>query len=148
LTLYFSCTRGIKNEHERNRTTQGAATTADLLPQQQPQMKDVNKSLPLLLQMRRDWLQATQRLDCRPRESLKRRGKDSLTIGLFDGDPSCRFCGMETETVQHLVCHCEALSRQCYNVSGELIMEPKDLCTATVRDLCLFIRKTGLSKLG
>jgi hypothetical protein len=33
--------RGIKNEHERNRATQGAATTADLLPQQQPQMKDV-----------------------------------------------------------------------------------------------------------
>ena len=29
------------------------------------------------------------------------------TIGLFDGDPSCRFCGMETETVQHLVCRCE-----------------------------------------
>ena len=33
------------------------------------------------------------------------------TIGLFDGDPSCRFCGMETETVQHLVCHYKALSR-------------------------------------
>jgi hypothetical protein len=40
LTLYFYSTRGIKNEHERNRTTQGAATAADLLPQQQPQMKD------------------------------------------------------------------------------------------------------------
>jgi hypothetical protein len=41
--VYFSRTRGIKNEHERNRTTQGAATTADLLPQQQPQMKDVEQ---------------------------------------------------------------------------------------------------------
>jgi hypothetical protein len=70
------------------------------------------------------------------------------TIGLFDGDPSCRFCGMETETVQHLVCCCEALSRQRYNVFGELNLEPKDLSTATVRDLYLFIRNTGLSKLG
>ena len=40
------------------------------------------------------------------------------TIGLFDGDPSCRYCGMETETVQHIACHCEALSRQRYNVFG------------------------------
>jgi hypothetical protein len=70
------------------------------------------------------------------------------TIGLFERDPSCRFCGMETETVQHLVCRREALSRQRYNVFGELILEPKDLSTATVRDLCLFIRNTGLSKLG
>jgi hypothetical protein len=70
------------------------------------------------------------------------------TVGLFDGDPSCRFCGMETETVQHLVCHCEALSHQRYNVFGVLFLEPKDLSTATVRDLCSFIRNTGLSKLG
>jgi hypothetical protein len=46
-------------------------------------------------------------------------------IGLFDGDPSCRFCGMETETVQHLVCCCEALSRQRYNVLGVMFLEPK-----------------------
>jgi hypothetical protein len=37
---------------------------------------------------------------------------------------------------------------QVYFVFGELIIEPKELCTATVRDLCLFIRNTGLSKLG
>jgi hypothetical protein len=43
LILYFSHTHGIKNEHERNRTTQAAATTAILLPQQQPQMKDVEQ---------------------------------------------------------------------------------------------------------
>jgi hypothetical protein len=49
------------------------------------------------------------------------------TIGLFDRNPSCRLCGMKTETVQHLVCCCEALSRQRYNVFGELILEPKDL---------------------
>jgi hypothetical protein len=26
-----------------------------------------------------------------------------FTIGLCDGDPICRLCGMETETVQHIV---------------------------------------------
>jgi len=29
------------------------------------------------------------------------------TMGLFDGDPFCRFCGMETETVQHIIWCCE-----------------------------------------
>jgi len=27
-------------------------------------------------------------------------------MGLFVGDPICRFCGMETETVQHIICCC------------------------------------------
>jgi hypothetical protein len=30
-------------------------------------------------------------------------------MGLFDRDPDCRFCRMETETVQHIICCCEAL---------------------------------------
>jgi hypothetical protein len=64
------------------------------------------------------------------------------TMGLFSGDPSCRFCRMETETVQHITCCCEALARQCYNIFGELVLEPKDISTATLRDLRLFIRNT------
>jgi hypothetical protein len=28
-------------------------------------------------------------------------------IGLFEGDPTCRFCRMETETVYHIICCCE-----------------------------------------
>ena len=47
------------------------------------------------------------------------------TMGLFNGDPSCRFCGMETETVQHITCCCESLARQRYNVFGELFVQPK-----------------------
>ena len=35
-------------------------------------------------------------------------------MGLFDGVPTCRFCRMETETVQHIICCCEALARQRY----------------------------------
>ena len=60
-------------------------------------------------------------------------------VGLFDGDRICRFCGMETETVQHIICCCEALARQHYNVFGKLVVKPKDINTSSVRDLCLFI---------
>jgi len=65
-------------------------------------------------------------------------------MGLFDGDPTCRFCRMETETVQLIICCCEALARQRNNVFGKLIVEPKDISTASVKGLCLFIRGTGL----
>jgi hypothetical protein len=43
--------------------------------------------------------------------------------------------------VQHIICCCEALARQRYNVFGKLTAEPKYISTASVRDLCLFIRK-------
>jgi hypothetical protein len=65
-------------------------------------------------------------------------------MGLYSGDPSCRFCGMETETAQHTICSCETLSRQRYNVFGKPLVEPKEISTASVRDLCLFFRVTGL----
>jgi hypothetical protein len=60
-------------------------------------------------------------------------------MGLFKGDPTCRFCRKETETVQHIICCCEALARRHYNVFGNPFVEPKDISTASVRDLCLFI---------
>jgi hypothetical protein len=68
-------------------------------------------------------------------------------MGLFDGDPTCRFCRMETETVQHIICCCEVLACQCCNVFGKLFAEPKDISTASVRDLCLLISGTGLLNL-
>jgi hypothetical protein len=68
-------------------------------------------------------------------------------MGLFDGDPTCRFRRMETETVQRIICCCEALARQHYNVFGKLIAETKDISTASVRDLCLFIRGTEVLNL-
>ena len=66
------------------------------------------------------------------------------TMGLFDGDPICRFCGMETERVQHIICCCKALARQRYSVFGRPTVEPKDVSTVSIRDLCLFIRGAGL----
>jgi hypothetical protein len=47
------------------------------------------------------------------------------TMGLFDGDPTCRFCRLEPETVQHIICCCETLARQRYNVFGNPFVEPK-----------------------
>jgi hypothetical protein len=37
-------------------------------------------------------------------------------LGLFNDNPSCRFCRMETERVQNIICCCEALARERYNV--------------------------------
>jgi predicted amidophosphoribosyltransferase len=67
-----------------------------------------------------------------------------FNIGLFEGDPICRYCGMETETVQHIVCRCEALARQRYEVFGKLSTEPKDISTASIWELYLFIRSAGI----
>jgi hypothetical protein len=71
-------------------------------------------------------------------------------MGLFDGDPTCRFCGKETETVQHIICCCEALARQRYNVFGfgSLEVIPTDIHAASVRDLYLLIRGKGLQILS
>jgi hypothetical protein len=49
------------------------------------------------------------------------------TMGLFGGDPTCRFCRMETETVQHITCCCGALACQFYNVFGNPFVEPKGI---------------------
>jgi hypothetical protein len=70
-----------------------------------------------------------------------------LTMSLFEGDPTCRFCRKEAETEQHTICHCETLARRRFNVLGNPIVEPNDISTVSVRDLCLFIRGTGLLKL-
>jgi ferredoxin-thioredoxin reductase catalytic subunit len=67
-----------------------------------------------------------------------------VIMGLFDGDPNCRFCRKKTETVHHIICCCEALARQGYNIFGNLFIEPKDISTASVRDFRLFIKGTGL----
>jgi hypothetical protein len=68
-------------------------------------------------------------------------------MGLFDGDPTCRFCRKENETAQHIICSCEALARQRY-VFGNLFVEPKEISTASAKALCLYIKGTGLLNLS
>jgi hypothetical protein len=65
-------------------------------------------------------------------------------MGLFGGDPTCRFCRKKAETVQHIICCCEVLARQRYKVFGNPLVEPKDISTTSVKDLCLFIRGIGM----
>jgi hypothetical protein len=40
------------------------------------------------------------------------------------------------------------LAHKRHNFFGSLVVEPIDIHTATVKDLCLFIRGTGLWNLG
>jgi hypothetical protein len=65
------------------------------------------------------------------------------TMGLYEGDPTCRFCRNEAETVQHIICCCDALARQRYNVFGSLEAEPTDIRTTSVRGLCLSYEAQG-----
>jgi ribonuclease HI len=65
-------------------------------------------------------------------------------MGLFEGDLTCKFCGSETETVQRIICGCEALARQRYKIFGKMFVEPRDISMAPLKDLCLFIRGTGI----
>jgi hypothetical protein len=69
------------------------------------------------------------------------------TMGLFEGDPVCRICRQEAETVQHIICHCEVMARRQFNVFGDSVVEPKVIQAVTVRDLCLFIRGIRLLNL-
>jgi hypothetical protein len=65
------------------------------------------------------------------------------TMGLFEGNPACRFCRQEAETVQHIICHCEGMARWRFNVFGDLVVEAQDISTASVRELCLDIEAQG-----
>ena len=69
------------------------------------------------------------------------------TMGLFDGDPTCRFCRKETNNAAYCLLLRGIGSSALYNAFGNPFVEPKDISTASVRDLCLFIRGTGLLNL-
>jgi hypothetical protein len=70
--------------------------------------------------------------------------KHLRNMGLFEGDPTCRFCRKEAERAQHIICGCEVLACQRYKIFGYPFVEPKDISTASVRNPCLFIIGTGL----
>jgi hypothetical protein len=60
-------------------------------------------------------------------------GKYLNIMGLFDGDPTCIFCRMETKTGHHIICCCEAIAHQHSNFFGELFAEPKDISMASLK---------------
>jgi hypothetical protein len=55
--------------------------------------------------------------------------------GLFDRDPTCRSCRMDTKQCSTITCCCEVLARQRYTVFGKLFAEPKAVSTAALRGL-------------
>jgi hypothetical protein len=60
---------------------------------------------------------------------------------------TCRFCRKQAETVQHIICGCKALDDQRYSVFRHPFVEPKDISSASVSNLCPFIRGAGLLNL-
>jgi hypothetical protein len=53
--------------------------------------------------------------------------KHLRTTGLFEGDPTCRYCRKEAETVHLIICGCEVLARQRCSVFGYPSVEPLPL---------------------
>jgi hypothetical protein len=51
--------------------------------------------------------------------------KHLRTMSLFEGDPTCRFCRKEAETVQHVICGWVAVARQRYDVFGHPVCQTK-----------------------
>jgi hypothetical protein len=48
------------------------------------------------------------------------------------------------QTVYHIICCCEVLGLQRYKFFGKVFAEPEDISMASLKDLCLFVRGTGL----
>jgi hypothetical protein len=49
--------------------------------------------------------------------------------------------------MHHIICCCEALAHQRCNFSEKLFAEPKNISTASLKVLCLFLRGTELVNL-
>lgn len=50
--------------------------------------------------------------------------KHYLKIINAETDDSCRFCGLESETAEHLLCDCEVIARKRLHVLGSGFLEP------------------------
>jgi hypothetical protein len=59
--------------------------------------------------------------------------KHTGTAGLFEGDPTCRLCRQEADSAACYVLL--RVLRQRFGVFGNLVLETKDIRTASVRDL-------------
>jgi hypothetical protein len=46
--------------------------------------------------------------------------------------------------VQRIICRCEVFAHRRFSVFGDSVVELKGISTTSVRDLCHFIRGTGL----
>jgi hypothetical protein len=67
-------------------------------------------------------------------------------MGLFKGTPPADSADRRPKQCS-IVCHCEGMARWRFDVFVDSVVEPNDISTASVRNLCLFIRGTGLLNL-
>jgi ribonuclease HI len=64
-------------------------------------------------------------------------------LGLND-QPTCRLCLEEDETSEHIMCHCEAITRLRLNFLGKLFLTPKDIHSTPPRDILRFIKNLNI----
>ena len=55
-------------------------------------------------------------------------------------DDACRFCGLEAETVEHLLCDCEVLARRRLHLLGSGILEPQFFNNVRLSKLLKYIK--------
>ena len=72
---------------------------------------------------------------CPLRYDLKNIGKLTTDI--------CRFCDMETDDAEHILCHCEALGRARYTILGSDVLAPDTISKVAYTDLLCFAKKWG-----
>ena len=64
-------------------------------------------------------------------------------IGLEE-ESTCRFCGEVDETTEHVVCHCDALIRDRYQLLGDSYLEPGRVKQLRLNRVLSFIERIGL----
>jgi hypothetical protein len=59
-------------------------------------------------------------------------------------DDVCRFCGIEPETAEHLLCSCTALQNCRYRFFGDPYPDPPDYMDFELRDVIGFLEKSKI----
>jgi hypothetical protein len=65
-------------------------------------------------------------------------------LGIYEGEPICRKCGMGEETAHHILFECEALGRIRYSVLGPSGFELGTIHQEPIKPLPDLIRKAGI----
>ena len=55
-------------------------------------------------------------------------------------DPTCRACGDGDESMEHLLCECDALARRRMSVLGRAYPEPEDFRLFSISSIIAFMR--------
>lgn len=60
-------------------------------------------------------------------------------MGIFEGTPTCRWCGEQEETGEHLLFDCDALAQVRFTVFGFLSKDGNILMTGYILKYCRLI---------